>query len=238
MGATVIANRAEGLIGAEQAIGAAERLDDALVVDDLVEVERVEPFGVEAREHLVHYDEQVDARVAVGVDVDVGLLVRQARRDVLLHGGPCRDGELLTVCLVVVFYELDQGIFLHCRAGVVINARVEKGGHLHLRGAFLEGSVIVDRLRDGARRQDCMELVAVGEHREAAQDVLYDLSVVRGAGPVLGAGEEILDALDAVSGAVDHRSHGDLCRVHIVVEDLALSVVGDGFDHCCGFRLL
>ena len=213
-------------------------MDDALVVDDLVEIERVEPFGVEAREHLVHYDEQVDAGVAVGVDVDVGLLVRQARRDVLLHGGPCRDGELLTVCLVVVFYELDQGIFLHCRAGVVINVRVEKGGHLHLRGAFLEGSVIVDRLRDGARRQDCMELVAVGEHREAAEDVLYDLSVVRGAGPVLSAGEEILDALDAVAGAVNHRSHGDLCRVHIVVEDLALSVVGDGFDHCCGFRLL
>ena len=238
MGATVIANRAEGLIGAEQAIGAAERLDDALVVDDLVEVERVEPFGVEAREHLVHYDEQVDARVAVGVDVDVGLLVRQARRDVLFHGGPCRDGELLAVCFVVVFNELDQGIFLHRRAGVVVNARVEKGGHLHLRRLHLKGVVVVDRLGDGARRQDRVEPAAVGEHREAAQDVLYDLSVVRGAGPVLGAGEEILDALDAVSGAVDHRSHGDLCRVHIVVEDLALSIVGDGFGYCCGFRLL
>ena len=235
---TVIADRAEGLVGAEQAIRAAERLDDALVVDDLVEVERVEPFGVEAREHLVHYDEQVDTRVAVGVDVDVGLLVRQARRDVLLHGGPGGDGELLAVCLVVVFYELDQGIFLHRRAGFVVNARVEKGGHLHLRGAFLEGSVIVDRLRDGARRQDCMELVAVGEHRETAQDVLYDLFVVRSAGPVLGAGEEILDALDVVASAVDHRSHGDLCRVHIVVEDLALSIVEDGFGYCCGFRLL
>ena len=35
---TVIADRAEGLVGAEQAIRAAERLDDALVVDDLVEV--------------------------------------------------------------------------------------------------------------------------------------------------------------------------------------------------------
>ena len=83
-----------------------------------------------------------------------------------------------------------------------------------------------------------MELVAVGEHRETAQDVLYDLSVVWGVWPVLGAGEEILDALDAVAGAVDHRSHGDLCRVHIVVEDLALSIVEDGFGYCCSFRLL
>ena len=162
----------------------------------------------------------------------------QARRDVLLHGGPRGDGEVLAVCLVVVFYELDQGIFFHRGAGVVVDARVEKGGHLHLRGAFLEGAVIVDRLWDGARCQDRMELVAVGEHRETAQDVLYDLSVVRGAGPVLGAGEEILDSLDVVAGAVDHRAHGDLCRVHIVVEDLALSIVGNGFDYCCGFRLL
>mgnify|MGYP000503099240 FL=1 len=43
-----------------------------------------------------------------------------------------------------------------------------------------------------------MEFVAVGEHRETAQDILYDLSVVRCVGPVLSAGQEVLDALDVV----------------------------------------
>ena len=75
VGKAVVADGAEGLVGAEQAVGAAEGLDDALVVDDFVEVERVEPLGVEASEHLVHHDEQVDATLAVGVDVDVGLLM-------------------------------------------------------------------------------------------------------------------------------------------------------------------
>ena len=79
MGTAVIADGAEGFVRAEQAVGAAEGLDDALVVDDLVEIERVEPLGVEAREHLVHHDEQVDAALAVGVDVDVGLLMGKAR---------------------------------------------------------------------------------------------------------------------------------------------------------------
>ena len=44
--------------------------------------------------------------------------------------------------LVIVFYELDQSVFLYRGAGVVVDARVEKGSHLHLRGALLEGSVV------------------------------------------------------------------------------------------------
>ena len=238
MGSTVIANRAERLVGPKQAVRAAERLDDVLVVDYLVEVERVKPFGVEAREHLINHDEQVDAGITVGVDVGVGFLVGQTSRDILLHGGPCGDSELLAVCLVIVFYELDQSVFLYRGADVVVDARVEKGSHLHLRGALLEGSVVVDRLWDGACRQDRMELIAVGEHRKAAQDVLDNLSVMRGVGPVLGGSEEILDSLDMVTGTVDHRPHGNLCRVLIVVENFALSVVGNGFGDGCCFRLL
>ena len=52
--------------------------------------------------------------------------------------------------------------------------------------------------------------------------------MVRRVGPVLGTGQEVLDALDAVAGAVDHGAHGDLRLVHVVVEDLALALVGDG----------
>ena len=113
VGTAVVADGAEGLIGAEQAVGAAEGLDDTLVVDDLVEVERIEPLGVEARKHLVHHDEQVDTTLAVGVDVDVGLLMGKARRDVLLHGRPGGNGELLAICFVVILDKFDQGILLH-----------------------------------------------------------------------------------------------------------------------------
>ena len=68
----------------------------------------------------------------------------------------------------------------------------------------------------------------MGEHREAPQNVLDHLAVVRRVGPVLGAGQEVLDALDAVAGTVDHGAHGDLRLVHVVVEGLALALVGDG----------
>ena len=47
-------------------------------------------------------------------------------------------------------------------------------------------------------------------------------------GPVLGAGQKVLDALDTVAGAVNHGTHGNLRLVHVVVEDLALALVGDG----------
>ena len=76
---SIVSNGSEGLVGAEQAVCAAERLDDVFVFDGLVEVERVEPFGIEACEHLIHHDEQINAGITVGVDVDVGLLVGQTR---------------------------------------------------------------------------------------------------------------------------------------------------------------
>ena len=230
VGTAVVADGAERLVGAEQAVGAAEGLDDALVVDDLVEVERVEPLGVEACKHLVYHDEQVDATLAVGVDVDVGLLMGKARRDVLLHGGPGGNGELLAICFVVILDKFDQGILLYSGTDVIVDARVKKRRHLHLRRLLLEGAVVVNRLRDGARRQDRVELAAMGEHREAPQNVLDHLTVVRRVGPVLGAGQEVLDALDAVTSAVDQGAHGDLRLVHVVVEDLAFMLVGDGLD--------
>ena len=70
----------------------------------------------------------------------------------------------------------------------------------------------------------------MGEHWEVSQNVLDHLAVVRRVGPVLGAGQEVLDALDTVAGAIDHGTHGDLRLVHVVVEDLALVLVGDGLD--------
>ena len=152
MGASIVTNGSEGLVRAEQAVCATECLDDVFVFDHLVEVERVEPFGVEAREHLLHHDEQVNAGIAVGVDVDVGLLVRQTRRDVLFHGGPRGNGEFLAIGLVVVFYEFNQSVFFHRGARAVVDVRVEKGGHFHLGRTFLEGSVIVDCLGDGVCR--------------------------------------------------------------------------------------
>ena len=121
----VIAYGSEGLLGAEQAVRAAERLDDALVVDDLVEVQRVHPLRVEAREHLVDHDEDVYPLVAVRIDVQIGLLVGEPRRDILLHARPRRYGELLAVGLVVIANYLDERVFLHSRAAIVVYARVE-----------------------------------------------------------------------------------------------------------------
>ena len=78
----------------------------------------------------------------------------------------------------------------------------------------------------------------MGEHREATQDILYDLFVVWGVGPVLGAGEKIFDSFDAIACAVDCRRHGDLRRVHVMVEGFALFLVGDSLAYGCGFRFL
>jgi hypothetical protein len=51
---------AVGLGGVEHAVGAGEGLDEAVVLEVLVDVEGVEVFGVEAGEQHVHDDGDVD----------------------------------------------------------------------------------------------------------------------------------------------------------------------------------
>ncbi len=68
----VVANSSERLVGTEQSVRATERLDDVLIVDDFVEVQRVDPFRVESCQHLVHDNQQIELLLAV-------LLYRQVR---------------------------------------------------------------------------------------------------------------------------------------------------------------
>ena len=56
---------AVGLGGVEHAVGAGEGLDQAVVLEVLVDVERVEVLGVEAGEQHVHDDGDVDLLCAL-----------------------------------------------------------------------------------------------------------------------------------------------------------------------------
>ena len=76
---------AVGLGGVEHAVGAGEGLDQAVVLEVLVDVERVEVLGVEAGEQHVDDDGDVDLLAALLRQVGVGeLLVLDALLDVLV----------------------------------------------------------------------------------------------------------------------------------------------------------
>ena len=75
----VVADDSERLVRPEQAVRAAERLDDAFVVDDLVEIQRIHPFRVKSGEHLVHDNEQIELLAAVRRYAVIWAFVRQTR---------------------------------------------------------------------------------------------------------------------------------------------------------------
>ena len=56
---------AVGLGGVEHAVGAGEGLNQAVVLEVLVDIERVEVFGIEAGEQHVHHDGDVDLFLAL-----------------------------------------------------------------------------------------------------------------------------------------------------------------------------
>ena len=144
----------------------------------------------------------------------------EPRREVLLHIRPRGYGELLTVSHVVVADYLDKRVFLHSRPAIVVDARVEQSRALQLRRTLLHPSVVADGLGDGARCQDGVELVAVAQHRELIDDVVYHLELMRRLRGVLGRAQEILDALHPLPRLIDHRPHRRY--VHVVVENLLL----------------
>ena len=93
---------AVGLGVVEHAVGAGEGLDQPVVLEVLVDVERVEVLGVEAGEEHVDDDGDVDLLRPCG-QVGVGeLLVLDALLDVLVVEVELVDAVVGAVCVVVV----------------------------------------------------------------------------------------------------------------------------------------
>ena len=94
---------AVGLGRVENAVGAGEGLDQAVVLEVLVDVERVEVHGVEAGEEHVDDDGDVDLLGALAGQVAVGeLLILDALLDVLVIQVEVVDVVASAVLLVVV----------------------------------------------------------------------------------------------------------------------------------------
>ena len=138
---------AVGLGGVEHAVGAAEGLDQAVVLEVLVDVERVEVLAVEAGEEHVDDDGDVDLLAALLRQVGVGeLLVLDALLDVLVVevelvdavvGAEARvvvgddglEGLLLALGVVLVVLLLLRQVFLDLLdVGADVGRRREDGG--------------------------------------------------------------------------------------------------------------
>ena len=234
----IVAYRSEGLIRAEQSVRTAERLNDVLVIDDFVEIQRVDPLGIEARQHLVDHDQQIDPLLTMLVDRQIWPLVGKSRRDVLLHLRPCGDDEILAEQFVVVADDLLKRVPFENRAVGVIDVGVEQRGHMHLRRTLLEQAIIVDRLGNGTRGQHRMEFVAPAQQWELIENILHNLALMRGALRVLCRSQVILNALDAFSGLRFHRSHRHLIRIHVMVEHFGFRRIRLGFLNRRRLRLL
>ena len=68
---------AVGLGGVEHAVGAGEGLNQAVVLEVLIDIERVQVFGIEAGEQHIHHDGDVDLLAPlcgqVGIRATAGL---------------------------------------------------------------------------------------------------------------------------------------------------------------------
>ena len=252
---SVITNRAAWLlIAGEDPVRAAERLDEALVLQHLVEVERVDPFGVEARQHLVHDDEDVELLLRVPLDSHIWLLVREPRGHVPLECGVSGNGIVLArVELRVALEYLVKALLLEDRAGgvvgvVVADVGVEERGHLEMRGFVAEHTIVRDGLGDARGGKDCVELPAARERRPSLDDVLEDHpEVVAGdsAGAavavratVLALWHVVLYALRPGTIGLPVTSHGDLRGVHVPEVGLSLLWVREGIGLTVRARLL
>ncbi len=94
---------AVGLGGVEHAVGARERLDQAVVLQVLVDIERVEVMGVESGEQHVDNDGDVDLLGTLVGQVAIGeALVLDALLDILVVVVEIEEVVVGAVPLVVV----------------------------------------------------------------------------------------------------------------------------------------
>ena len=201
---------AVGLGGVEDAVGAGEGLDQAVVLEVLVDVERVEELGVEACEEHVDDDGDVDLFLALVGQVAVGeQLIFDALLDVLLVEVEVVDVVVRAIPLVVVS---DDGLE---------------------RGLLALGVVLVVLLLLGEVLLDLLDvLVALRWRREDRSDLEGDELGVVG----LALGLKLLEDLVVLDGVVDRG--GGQQRVEASASGRGIVLVEDGLgDRLLGERL-
>ena len=193
---------AVGLGRVENAVGPGEGLDQAVVLEVLVDVERVEGLGVKAGEEHVDDDGDVDLLLALAGQVAVGeLLVLDALLDVLVIEVKVVDVVVGAVLLVVVGDDgLERGLL---GLGVVLVV------------LLLLGEVFLDLLD---------VLVALRWRREDGGDLEGDELGVVG----LALGLKLLEDLVVLDRVVD-RSGGQQ-RVEVSVSGRGIVLVEDGLS--------
>lgn len=80
----VVADEPKGLFRAKQTVGAGEGLDQVLIGQDFIPIECIDPFGVEAGQHLIYHDQKIDLLFRRPFNPHIGLLVRQPQGNIFL----------------------------------------------------------------------------------------------------------------------------------------------------------
>ena len=168
----VVLDDAEGLVRAEQSVGAGERLNHVNILHHLVHIERVHPLGVIAGEHLRHNDEQVNLLIMVTLDSHIRFLVGQALGHVLLVLAVGAQLEGRVILLVVIVQHLEQCILTRYPLVAVINVVVKDSHHVHRRVFVLEDVIIGYRFRNVLGRQDGVELLVLAQLVTVTHDII------------------------------------------------------------------
>ncbi len=234
----IVTDGAKGLVRPEQAVGSRERLNDVFILQQLVEVERVHPFRVEAGQHLIHHDQQIELFVWFCLNADVLLFMRKAQHEILLEFRVRAEVELLPVACVVVFQDFDEAFRFKdgISAAVCIDdMRIEKRGDFQLRALRLHQAVVGDGFRDAARGKNGVEFTALAQGDPVVGNVLNHCVMVF-VTAVLGVGQMVFDAGLIDAGAIPVSRHRHI--VHVTIENILFLGVSKGFLRRCSFGFL
>ena len=130
---TVIANRSKWFLWAEQAVGTRKGLNNIFISQQLIEIQRIYPFGIEPRQHLVDNDKQIDLLLWRPFNTHINLFMGKSKRHVFLEFLVRRYRKFLVVTLIIIFQHFNDSIFLERCAFVIIYILVEQRRNFQLR---------------------------------------------------------------------------------------------------------
>ena len=228
MRATIILNRAKGLIRTEKTIRARKGLDNVFIRKHFIHIKRVDPFGVKPSKHLIHNDQKVDLLFRLAIDALIRFLMSQASRDILLHLLKAGSRKILAITSIIIPDQFQQAIFLNPGPITIINARIKQGGHLQPRRFSLEPMIILQSLWNAMGGKNGMEFAALAKHHPIIQNILdhHRLMLIR---TILAIRDKILYTLVIASIIMTDTSHGN--SVHISQEDLLLPRISQRLLH-------
>ena len=151
MRVTIIFNSSKRFVQPKKTIGTGKRLNNIFILEQFIQIKRIDPFGVKSRQHLIDHNQKIELFFRFSSNAFIRFFMRKSGGNIFLHSGKSGNTEMLPVARIIVLNNFFQpGLLVESLCGIIIiNIRVKQGGNFEFCIGQLKQTIVFYSFRNG-----------------------------------------------------------------------------------------